>query len=236
MHKFLLPAALLLAAGTAQAQIPAGTILVGGNINYSRRENQSELTPTSGKRTTQTVTGFDLGPTAGYFLADNLMLGLGLDYQKNHATAPVYVASLTGDISKLMDLEAKSRYLAVGPVVRYYHFLGENAAFYGQAGAGYRTGKAEDEYLLSANPNAMGTETRRTESSGFYGQLSPGFVYFPVSKLGLEVSLRGLSFDKMSSESTSTTGAKSPKASSSLFDAGIGLNDLRFGAAFYFGR
>ena len=208
----------LVAASGAQAQIAKGTTLLTGNIGYISVTNKSGNYDSK-------VSRFEGNLGAGHFLADNLMLGLNLGYVDGNEDYPIYNA-----IDPFDPYVAYGNYntkeFSLGPVLRYYKFVGgDQAAFFGQVGGGYRSARQLTE-------PGLGSPSFQHDRKGFYGQLAPGFVFFPTPKFGLELSLRGLSYEHMKEEAS----AFASEMKTSSLDFGFGLNDLRFGASFYLGR
>jgi hypothetical protein len=75
-------------AGTVQAQtaIKAGTIQLGGAVGYSRTTEDSPTLTNNGYPITATYTNsqFQIAPSVGFFVADNLSVGITGSYQIIH--------------------------------------------------------------------------------------------------------------------------------------------------------
>ena len=116
MNKLFTIALLGLTSGIAHAQttpLTKGRGLLSGSIGYHSdkyRGSDSQNT-------------FNFTPTVGYFVADNLSIGLNGNLQ------------VVGDNSSSFGQNAYS----VGPFVRYYRFVGgsDKFALYGQGSVGY---------------------------------------------------------------------------------------------------
>jgi hypothetical protein len=207
---FLLPALLAGATSLAQAQtaIQAGTVSLGGGIGYNRQTSESTFTTGSGVPITSksTYNQFRIAPTAGYFVADNLAIGVNLGYS----------------IRKNADTGADRRTtFQVGPYIQYYKMLSDQFGFLGTFGAGYQeTGEPA--------PNI----SYRLNSSGFYAGITPGIVFFPVPKFGISASIGGLTYDRVKLEYDAST----TERTENNFGANFGLDQLTFGGTFYFGR
>ena len=230
MKHYLLGLLALATTSAAQAQISAGTVLLGGNIGY--RQQLAKVTATDFRPAYEDrLRQITLSPTAGYFVADNLVVGVQINWQqevhKYPAIVPVVISPGPGQpTAAVLYGENTTRRLQVGPFARYYRFVGAKAAFYGQAGVGYAATTYEDKppvYFGNADSG----------NSGFYGQLSPGFVYFPTSLFALELGMRGLTYQHIA---FSGEDYSRQDLTSSIFDAGFRLHDLRLGASFYLGR
>ncbi|MBD2713564.1 hypothetical protein KBK19_00785 [Microvirga sp. STR05] len=230
MRYYLLGVLAAATTSAAQAQISAGTVLLGGSLGYRQQLTKVAATgflPAYEDRLRQIT----VSPTAGYFVANNLVVGVQMNWQqetRNYpAIIPVVINPGPGQpTATVLYGENTTRWMQLGPFVRYYQFIGDKAAFYGHAGAGYSAATYKDK-----PPVYFGNSDAK--NSGFYGQLSPGFVYFPTHFFALEVGLRGLSYQRLSYSGDDYTGEK---PTSSAFDMGFRLRDLRLGASFYLGR
>jgi hypothetical protein len=67
----------------AFAQIPKGTIVMGGSSNLGINFNNSKLKSDSGNMDLSKVSNFNISPTVGYFLFDNLATGLCLNFNES---------------------------------------------------------------------------------------------------------------------------------------------------------
>ena len=143
----------------AVAQTAQGSLTFGGAISYT---SATQETPTQDAKSHS----FQFIPSAGYFVIDNLAVGvnLGLSTSENSANT-------------------KTNNFLVGPFARYYVFTAnEKFAFTGEAGLLFGNGKTTP---------AIGNELK-TSSVNFY--LSPGFTYFFTESWGLDFQLEGISF------------------------------------------
>lgn len=106
---------------------------------------------------------------------------------------------------------------AIGPFIRKYMMTDDKFGWFIQGGLGYAFG----------NNSVGGTETDITVISGV---VSPGIVFFPSEKIGIELSLNGLSYSRQKQ----TVGSQEIIVK----DVDLNLNPLDFtvGASFYFGR
>lgn len=108
-------------------------------------------------------------PHVGYFLQDHFAIGLGFGY-----------AGKTQKDTK--GIKTVSEAFAVSPYVRYYAGSG-NVKFFGQLSAPMEWGTSK----------TGGSKTGTNERYG--GALSPGVVFFPGNKVGIEFSVLGLHYD-----------------------------------------
>ncbi|GAA4351663.1 hypothetical protein GCM10023185_10510 [Hymenobacter saemangeumensis] len=232
----------LASASTAQGQIAAGTMMLGGSVGYIQQSTEGAVGNTNEKLSE--LWQFNVSPTAAYFLVDNLAVGLNLGYSGSTGTLYNYIRAVpiggTGSgVTVLQDVsELRSYNLRVGPIARYYQFVGEKAALFGQLGGGYQANRMEGE-TTSADPLYVSSEL--VTGGGFFAQLMPGFAFFPTHKLALEVTLGGFGYQRQTQKATFTQPAMVPASNvreytASSFGASFGLSSLQLGAVFYLGR
>ncbi|MBX2898080.1 MAG: porin family protein [Cyclobacteriaceae bacterium] len=149
----------------AKAQTTQGTVSVGGSFQVSTYKDQNYS-----QNFEYSSSSVEFNPIAGYFIKDNLEVGVQLGISTSQAKIG------TNDPSR-------GSSFAMGPFARYYKFTSnEKFAFTVQAGLLFGSGK-------SSPPNGNDTKT-----SSFTMALSPGFSYFITPKWGLDLSLQGISY------------------------------------------
>ena len=232
MKKTILSAVLAVAACAAQAQsISAGTVSLGGNVGYSRSTNKNSSQSSSGTTysTETTNSQFSFSPSVGYFVVDNLAVGLNLGYS---AYRDGYTTYSPSNNFALKELDPRTRF-QIGAFAEYYKMLTEQFGITGTLGAGY-----QNQRYQNYGPN--GNQTILTyKGSGYYATLTPGIVFFPVPKLGLSACIGALGYSRFSYDYPEGTGAATPKGyenTNSDFGASFGLSQLVFGGTYYFGR
>lgn len=146
----------------AKAQTSQGSVSIGGGINFGARKDQQ---PGNDNK----VTSFSFSPQAGYFVIDNLEVGIALNVSTQN--------NKPGN-----GIDSKSNYFGIGPFARYYIFTSnEQFAFFGDARFGFSASKYKPE---------TGNDTK---GSAVTFAVSPGFVFFPTKRWGIELSLSLLS-------------------------------------------
>jgi len=238
MKKLVLSTLLLGAtAGMAQAQTEAGKLLMGGNINYSHFDSDNDQQSTSSTsplsyKTTNKSSQFNFNPQLGFFLADHLAVGINFNigFGKQSGSTEDYLGTLS---PSSYASKGTSKNFGLGPFVRYYKMLGDKFALYGQLGSGYQY---SEQKSTTDNPNVY--SYRSTAKSGF-AALTPGIVFFPTSKIGLEVTVGSLSYYRGKQTSYSSAPSynnSTSRGTTSSFGASFGVSQLALGAYFYLGR
>lgn len=130
---------------------------------------------------------FSINPTVGYFISDNLAIGTGVGYNWSKDES-------------VTDLSTKRDAFQVSPFVRKYSANGP-LRFFAQLSVPMSWGKTTVE------TNNIKAESK-FENYGV--ELAPGLAYFPTSKVGIELKVRGLYYNynnnKTADRSTNTFG------------------------------
>ncbi|WP_420844113.1 hypothetical protein [Hymenobacter busanensis] len=201
--------------------------MVGGTIGFSSQSTETDFSTTQPDTEVKT-TRFNFAPQAGYFLADNLAVGLFANLANQKVTRPTF--DFRGTEFKI---EESSRTTQLGPFVRYYHLVGDEgkAGFFGQLAAGYQN--RTDEF----DTDLPGSYDSKTSGSGGFAAITPGFVFFPTEKFGLELTLGNLGFQSLKQDFESDNPNVKPYTTkTSGFDANFSLRNLSVGAFFYLGK
>jgi hypothetical protein len=232
MKQFFLTALLAVSSEEAWAQsIPAGTISLGGSIGYSQYTNKISSKSSSGTTYSSETKGsqFSFSPAAGYFVMDNLAVGLSLGYTATRDGSTTFSPSPGYG---LKELDPRTR-LQIGPYVQYYKMLTEQFGIVGTLSAGYQNLRYQD---YSGNNNQYIIDYK---GGGYYAGIAPSIVFFPIPKLGLSASIGSLGYSRYSYDYPTGTNSPAPasyESTSSDFGANFGLSQLQFGGTYYFGR
>lgn len=232
MKKFFLSALLAVSVVGVQAQsIPAGTVSLGGNIGYSRNTSNGSGSYNSTTYTQETSSSqFNFSPSLGYFVADNLAIGINAGYSANRKAYTTYTPASATTVRAQLDPTTNLR---LGVYGQYYKMLTEQFGVLGTLGVGYQS--LHDYNYSNNNPNALIQESK---ASGYYAELTPGIVFFPIPKLGLSASVGSLAFSRLNYDYPTNAGTTPSdyKSYSTSFGASFGLSQLLFGGTYYFGR
>ena len=158
MKNLYLTLAALLAASSAFAQLQSGTkfagLHAGGSITKSDAYNKT--------------TTYMASPTIGYFLSDNVMLGLQGEYGKSFIASghniPASGSGYTGYTTKVG--ETKTRAYSVGVMSRYYLPVGSKVAFFVESVAGFASAKVKIESQSAHVKYELPLQPQQRQSSG----------------------------------------------------------------------
>lgn len=245
MKKLLLVAALSASAPALYAQsIAAGTVAVGGNVGYNQTTNKSsggtayinnQNTNFSSEYKSWQVALF---PTISYFVADNLAVGLSLGYAYGKRTEEAVSVPAS---YMLQHAQTETYSLQVGAFAQYYKMLTPQFGLTARLGGGYQRLKEDrnGNNTISGAPYYFdGSDTNQ----GYYINLTPGLIFFPVPKFGLTATMGSLGFNHLSLTNSSYDATNSnpysqvSKSDSNYFSANFGLDAFQLGGTYYFGR
>ncbi|MBK7213149.1 MAG: outer membrane beta-barrel protein [Bacteroidales bacterium] len=157
---------------------------------------------------------FFIKPEAGYFIADNLMTGLFIDFYTEH-----YKYESGGDDKYFKFL--------VGPVARYYFFQMNKMNFYGEGRVGVGFDKSTYNY-------SGGSTEDVTKSTYFTTRLGGGFTYLMTDNFGLDLFL-GYDYDAWSTKAEEDVDQNGAASVDKIKDTWSSL-EMNIGFVFIFGN
>ncbi|MDX2063752.1 MAG: outer membrane beta-barrel protein [Bacteroidia bacterium] len=187
-------------ATAASAQISAGTMFISGDASFS----SEKFEPTGGSE--ETFTSGLIGPRFGYFVSDNLAVGVRVGFG--------------GSKFEEEGFEFQSTAFEVGVFGRYYNMFNDNFGLFGELGVG----------IVSSTDEEDGTEVGK--SNGIDAGLGLGFTFFPSTRFALEGSAGLVGFTSLTNEDPD--GNELSKESG--FNIGVGNTAITLSASWYFNR
>jgi len=142
-----------------------------------------------------------INPVWGYFVNDNLALGINGGYTYAYTK----------------EIKFSSHNFLLGPMVRYYVKANGKFALFGQASLDFEVGRAKRAW----------PSTRKTLTYAFNPAIRPGFVYYPTSKIGLELLMGGISYKHETSETSER------KSTVDDFNINFNFRSISLGLFFY---
>ncbi|MGY0040850.1 outer membrane beta-barrel protein [Pedobacter sp. NJ-S-72] len=219
MKKLLTIAMLCASALATNAQTEKGKFILGGTIGYS--SDKMDQQQTLNKHNNLTIL-----PSGGYFVKDNLALGLGIGYSR---VIDKYTYN-TNNISQTYSQKGTTDYFMISPFVRHYINISDKFKFFSQFSVPMKWGNIKSE-TESKNPAIEFTpDSTKTTSIGV--GIEPGFAFFPTKKIGIQLSVDGLSYVWSKTEDKANSFNKDQK--SHAFNLGTNFFAPRIGIQFYF--
>lgn len=221
----------LLLAGSAAAQLQTGSKFIGLHAGASLSKEDAF---------SKTIS-YEVAPSIGYFLTNKLMIGLQGGYGSSVTEQHRQVPSGGGFNSYTnMASHVKTTAFSAGITARYYLPVVEKFAFFVESSEGYARAKVEAEYQTehysytpdpNGQPNgshwgapdgyAQSSSTQSRKQSFLYGNIAPGMVFFPTSRVGVELKANMINY------------IYTPDSGSQV-QAAFNLNNTNMGVGFYF--
>jgi outer membrane protein W len=201
MKKVLLTAVAVLAFGFVKAQdsgYSKGNVFLTGSVGII-----------SEKTADQKFSGVLFAPKAGYFVTENIAVGLGLGIQSSKDDNGVNTL-------------VKNNEFAVGAFGRYYFTPGSQFSVFGQLGFDITSSKNTRE--VTTGPITTTTESK---SNGFNVALAPGVNYFLSKHFALEATWGILSYK---TDKPDVAGADA----TNTFNLGLDLTSINLGLTYKF--
>lgn len=201
MKKLLLSAIAVFAFTAANAQenlFAKGDVFLSGTVNVG-----------STKQGDNSTTGFTFSPKAGYFVTENIAVGLGVDFYSNKND------NGAGSVDKDNNFGAN----VFG---RYYFTPASQFSVFGQLGFGISSEKNTQEVTVGNT-----TVSTDTKYNGFNVALAPGINYAISKHFSLEAAWGVLGYN---SRKLDADGAKA----ANTFNFGVNLSNINFGLNYKF--
>lgn len=199
--KKLLVASAIAVFGLSNAQIAKGTTYISGQVGYEgKKDNNTDVSTDT----------FKIIPTVGYFVSNDIAVGLGVGYQNASETTKFTTGEAKESISAFV----------VEPFVRKYWNLGEKLYFFGQLSVPMAFGTYKEE--------VTGMDTQKVNANSFGVSIKPGLDYVINKNWSVEATIGNFGYN---TSKVDMEGAKS------VDNYGFGLNfsNVGFGVKYFFG-
>lgn len=166
----------------AMGQTSAGQLFAGGSFNIST--NTTSTTVGGVTQQGDRDFNFNLGPSVGYFIADNIAIGARLTFDIDRS------------FSRTDDSWVGANSVGLRPFARYYVEMTDKVFVFGQADAGFATGRGR---------SSDGTNTvvgQRNNSLGV--SLGGGIALFPFDQISVDIGFNLLNFSYAGNENVSS--------------------------------
>jgi outer membrane protein len=220
MKKLFLSMALLAAGTASYAQISAGTMMLGGTIGFGTGSSKTETTGSTIPALNVSVDGpssssFNISPTFGYFISDNMAVGAALNFGTSTTTTKAsYDPNSPGGLSippavgeTPVDQEDKTTGFGISLFANKYNEMSEKWMwFYGaNLGFGMNSGTITDVKETAPGSGVYAPYERDKPSTTNIGLgANLGVLCFLNENWGLQAGLTnlvGINYSSSSSES-----------------------------------
>lgn len=218
--------------GELYGQFKPGQMLYNGHFSLSSRESNSEHTNLLGEANSSSKSHmFELGATAGVFITENFMLGIGGNYHLNTQKNEYVLEQAEGVLSNTQAMSSLS--ISIGLEARRYFTLTEKAFFVLQGQGSYSNNKQKTELTSIVEPYGdppdVSSQLSESTSNSFILSIRPGLAFALSSNLFLEAFFGRLSYSHQLS--TNQDNKETSESSSSQFFASFSSMDLRIGVS-----
>ncbi|RYY29600.1 MAG: hypothetical protein EOP41_02360 [Sphingobacteriaceae bacterium] len=194
----------------ATAQTQKGNQLLGGNISFLAASGTSDYSnfnnPAYNYSNKNKTTSFGIGPVYSYFLADQLDLGVTLNYGTSITTFNYSAGNPT--LTTLPNKISNQSYIG-GVYLRKYFLYKQKAGIRTGPFAEYQRFKYNNEYL-GPQTNYNNIQSGNSISAG----LGLDLVYFPTSRFGIFANLGAVNYTHYTTEYQYFSDLQSNKANS----------------------
>jgi hypothetical protein len=211
---------------TAYSQTEKGKMFIGGQFSLGGSTNSGLDSLTTNN---SNVVTFSISPNLGYFIKDNLAIGVSLNlgntgetqnYQ-NSQNIPPYKTTYNYNYTSY----------GIGLFVRQYYNITGNFRFYLNGGINYsyQTTKLTNTYT---DPYANDPTIQENHANNFSINITPGLVYFITPKIGIQTTFGGLNYSY--SISTIPNVSYDNHSYSSNYGLNLNISSFALGLNYYF--
>lgn len=200
MKKLIIFGALAFASLFSAQESQKGKTFISGNLGYNSTSVDNSISSTN-----KTLS---IAPQIGYYISNDVAIGLGIGYQESSYTA-------NGGV--IGNYKTKRSGFFISPFVRKYWSLGEKLNFFGQLSASYSSGNEEVLEPVSL--------VSKSKISSYGLNIAPGLEYTLNKNWALLTTLGSLGFNSVKPENANAT---------NNFNFGVDLENVGFGAKYTF--
>jgi opacity protein-like surface antigen len=207
--------------GLSNAQIAKGTSYLSGQVGYYHSEKNEFGT----ERKNDVIR---ILPTAGYFVNNNLAVGLGIGY-KNAVTK--YKVSGFGSLNTI-EIKDTDNAFVVAPFVRKYWTLSDKLYIFGQLQVPLEFGKEKVDFNSEGDggdPILSAPFKQKNNYTNIGVNIKPGLDYFVTKNWSIEATIGEFGYNTYKRD---IDGAK--RADDYKF--GISLTSVTFGVKYVFAK
>jgi hypothetical protein len=218
----------------SSAQLNKGSMMISGRFNYSKNNSTTKDTSIFASNPINDGKSFNLNLSYGYFVADNIVVGIYGGYGNSNSKSENTQFNGSGFIYNRNSFTNSG--LSAGVFSRYYKWLGKSKfAIFGSLTAGYNSGKQQQKQSSQYGASIIENNSHADYSVMSIG-FNPGLVYFFTKRIAVETSFGNMGYSTRLSRNYSANDSYSETRNSS-FDTNLSLSlsNLYWGVNFYFG-
>lgn len=235
MKKTILTVILMLCAACfIGAQTPKGTVSLGVDAEFSKDNDENGSGNTQTKYNSQY---FSAGPSIGWFVANNVEIGVSVDYRYSKGT---YQIPYGESEQTLQNVETWSKYseFSVTPFVSFYKMFGEKFGMFLKASGSIEKGTETDRMInypqAYAGILAPSFSERKYKTTSWNVSASPGFIFFPAKNWGIIGEIGGIEFGSQTHQEDPDVPENKSKSTGFSFD--LEMSWMSLGVKYFFGK
>jgi len=248
MKKIIIILSFLLCSQTIFAQLEKGMITVGLTSVLSVRRSVNESDPAFSNynsNVTSKITSYNIAPNVSYFLSNRFAIGISVGYAGYTSTSENTTNNFLANSSDFSYSKTISNGTSISPYVKYYFPLNNHFNFLLKGGVAttFSTGNTsgyQEKTLYDASGNVT-TVTRsneygpnKTNTVDMTVGISPGVLFMPGKKIGLEFSLGNvIAYNSRVAKTTNNTGGGTSKSTTSGLQL-FNFNTISIGTGIYY--
>jgi len=182
---------------TATAQYEFGTYYIDANVNF---DSSNEKVNNSIAFTTKN-NAFNVIPEIGYFIKNNLAIGIGFNYKKSFYSGtytPYTMLHSNGSLDYTLSPYTSNELNEIAPVIFVKYFYQPTKKLSISLKASYSKGWGTYNLIQKYTKNPQGIETiilsEKDKIESKYIFLSPELQYLISKKVGLQINFNGLGY------------------------------------------
>lgn len=169
-----------LAANAQEVFTPSqrGNFMIGSRIGFSAAKSSVEVQATTGSIKGDGGSSYqiNLSPGIGYFFANNLAIGINMDWLKTHSQTGI---DLNGGTEEPETSDNNN--VLFGPFIRYFMPVSNNRAFFIGTSLGF--GNSNNQFVSN-------NQTQKIDNSLLTVGVGPGFTIYSNNGLALEALVK----------------------------------------------
>jgi len=180
---------------TATAQYEFCTYYLDGNINFKTSNDKMDIISYTGKEN-----AFKITPEIGYFIKNNLAIGIGVNYKKTFSSSRYtsYTSYSNGTLDYTLSPTSSNELTEIAPVIFIKYFYQPTKKLSISLKASYSKGWGTYNLIQKYTKDPQGIETivlnEKHNIESKYIFLSPELQYLITKKVGLQINFNGLGY------------------------------------------
>ena len=187
-----------------------GNFVIGSRLGFATSKSTVDVQTATGtlKGDGGTNSQFNLSPNIGYFLVNNFVIGIAMDWLKTSSSNGI---DLTG--APTIPQKSSNNLVLFGPFIRYFIPVGDDKSFF--IGSTLGLGNSKNQFIAN-------NQTQTINNSLLNVGVGPGFTIFSSNGLALEALVK-YNFAKSKTEVEIQNVKRTSNTITNALDFSVGL-------------